>query len=140
MMRRLAMAASLAVGAATVAVLVSGAAQSGIITHSLRHAAAASKANVLHISSHLAESAQVTVDGKPITAPGYGSTTTPIAAGHHVLKVTSAHGVNYQGDLDLKEADLMTWKGKGYWCVNLLESSLEPYSKDECQEDVTDAG
>jgi hypothetical protein len=139
MMRKLTMAASLAAGAATLAVLVSGVAQSGIITHSLRHAAAA-KSNLLHISSHLAEAAQVTVDGKTVTAPGYGSTSTPVAAGHHVLKVISAHGVNYQGALDLKEADLMTWKGKGYWCVNLLESSLQPYSKEECQEDVTDAG
>jgi hypothetical protein len=102
---------------------------------------AAAPASVLHISSHLAEDAQVSVDGKPaVTAGGYGSTTTPVAAGHHTLKVSSAEGVSYTGTLDLKPEDLMSWKGKGYWCVNLLESALEPYSKDECQEDVTDAG
>jgi hypothetical protein len=105
-----------------------------------RHAAAAPAATVLHIASHLAENAHVLVDGKPITAPGYGSTTVPLAAGHHLLKVTSAHGVDYQQAIDLDPAKLMTWKGKGYWCVNLLESSLQTYSKDECQEDVTDAG
>lgn len=104
------------------------------------HHASAGGATVLHISSHLAEAAHVVVDGKAITAPGYGSTVIALGAGHHVLKVTSEHDVNYQGALDLKAADLMTWHGKGYWCVNLLESSLEPYSKDECQEDVTDAG
>lgn len=97
-------------------------------------------AAVLHISSHLAEAAQVTLDGKAITAPGYGSTTAPVAAGHHVMKVKSVNGVDYQAAIDLKLADLMTWKGKGYWCVNLLESSLQSYSSDECQEDVTDAG
>ena len=98
-------------------------------------------ATVLHISSHLAENAAVSVDGgKVVTAPGYGSTATSIVAGHHTLKVTSAEGVTYTGTLDLNAADLMTWKGKGYWCVNLLESALQPYSKDECQEDVTDAG
>lgn len=104
------------------------------------HHAAAAGATVLHISSHLAEAAQVTLDGKTITAPGYGSTTAAVAAGHHVVKVKSANGVDYQAAFDLKPADLMTWKGRGYWCVNLLESSLEHYSKDECQEDVTDAG
>lgn len=104
------------------------------------HHAASGGATVLHISSHLAETAQVTLDGKAINAPGYGSTTTPVAAGRHVVKVKSANGVDYQAAFDLKPADLMTWKGKGYWCVNLLESSLEHYSKDECQEDVTDAG
>lgn len=102
---------------------------------------AANPATVLHISSHLAKSAKVSVDGgKLVTAPGYGSTIVALGAGRHLLKVTSANGKSYQGTLDLKAADLMTWHGKGYWCVNLLESSLEPYSKDECQEDVTDAG
>ena len=40
----------------------------------------------------------------------------------------------------LKPAALMRWKGKGYWCVNLLEHSLEVYSTEDCEEDVTDAG
>ena len=106
-----------------------------------RHGASAGGATVLHISSHLAESASVVVDGaKPVTAPGYGSTAVTLAAGHHVLKVTSHEGATYQGTLDLKAVNLMAWRGKGYWCVNLLEATLEPYSKDECQEDVTDAG
>jgi len=103
-------------------------------------AAPSGGATVLHIASHLAEPAHVLVDGKPITAPGYGSTVVPVAAGHHVLKVTSEHGVNYQEAFDLKPGDLMTWQGKGYWCVNLLESSLQHYSREDCQEDVTDAG
>jgi hypothetical protein len=127
---------------AALAVLVAGAADAK--TTSRRHTAAkpaAAPATVLHISSHLAEGAQVSVDGKPaVTAPGYGSTVVGIAAGHHTLKVSSSDGVAYQGDLDLKPGDVMSWRGKGYWCVNLLENALEPYSKDECQEDVTDAG
>ena len=102
---------------------------------------AAAPATVLHISSHLAEPAQVSVDGKPnVTAPGYGSTVVAIAAGHHTLKVSSKEGVAYQGTLDLDPAAVMSWHGKGYWCVNLLETALEPYSQEECQEDVTDAG
>ncbi len=130
-MRRIAMAGML-LGAATI---IGGAA----LARPARHAAGA--VTVLHISSHLAENAKVTVDnGKPITAPGYGSTVVTLGAGHHVLKVTSAGGSAYQGTLDLKAGDLMTWHGKGYWCVNLLEKSLQPYSNNECQEDVTDAG
>ncbi|HWA64206.1 MAG TPA: hypothetical protein VG939_22750 [Caulobacteraceae bacterium] len=107
-----------------------------------RHAArAALRANVLHISSHLAEPAQVSVDGaKAVTAPGYGSTTVSVAAGHHELRVISGEGVSYVASVDLAAGDLMTWKGKSYWCVNLLETSVERYSKEECQEDVTDAG
>jgi len=103
-------------------------------------AGGAAPSTVLHISSHLAEPAHVTVDGKAITAPGYGSTTIALGAGHHVVKVAADSGVNYQEAFELKAGDLMTWRGKGYWCVNLLESSLEHYSKADCQEDVTDAG
>ena len=134
MMRRLGLVAGFGLGAAA---LLCGAA----LAKTGRHAASAGGATVLHISSHLAESASVVVDGAtPLTAPGYGSTVVALSAGHHVLKVTSHEGAAYQGTLDLKAADLMAWRGKGYWCVNLLEAALEPYSKDECQEDVTDAG
>jgi hypothetical protein len=35
---------------------------------------------------------------------------------------------------------MMTWNGRGYRCVNLLERSLEVYSAEDCQEEVTDAG
>ncbi|HEX7758692.1 MAG TPA: hypothetical protein VF459_04270 [Caulobacteraceae bacterium] len=119
------------------AALIGGAA----LARPAHHPAGPAAATALHISSHLAEAAKVAVDGgKAVTAPGYGSTVVTLGAGHHVLKVTSAEGATYQGTLDLKPGDLMTWHGKGYWCVNLLETSLEPYSKDECQEDVTDAG
>ena len=96
---------------------------------------------VLHISSHLARKAQVAVDGgRAVTAPGEGSTVVAITAGRHVLKVTTASGAVYQADLNLKPETLMTWKGKGYWCVNLLERSVEVYSIENCEEDVTDAG
>ena len=96
---------------------------------------------VLHVSSHLAKKARVSLDGaKPVAAPGYGSTTLPVRAGHHVLKVVTAAGVTYQAPLDLKPGALMTWHSRGYWCVNLLERSLETYSTEDCQEDVTDAG
>jgi hypothetical protein len=96
---------------------------------------------VLHISSHLAKAAKVSLDGKPaVRAPGYGSTTVPVTVGHHVLNVVTAAGVSYQGKLDLKPAALMTWKGRGYWCVNLLERSVDVYSTENCEEDVTDAG
>ena len=47
---------------------------------------------------------------------------------------------NLQTTLDLKPVNLMTWKGKGYWCVNLLETSVEVYSTEDCEEDVEDAG
>jgi hypothetical protein len=104
-------------------------------------AVAAGTPTVLHISSHLPKAASVSLDGKPaVRAPGYGSTTVPAAAGHHVLKVVTAAGVTYQAPLDLKPDALMTWKGRGYWCVNLLERSLETYSTENCEEDVTDAG
>ena len=96
---------------------------------------------LLHISSHLPKAAKASLDGgKPVTAPGYGSTVVAVAAGSHVLKVTTAAGATYQTTLDLKPAALMRWKGKGYWCVNLLEGSAEVYSTEDCQEDVTDAG
>ena len=104
-------------------------------------AMAAGPPTVLHISSHLPKAARVSLDGKPaIAAPGYGSTNTPAMAGHHMLKVVTAAGVTYQLGLDLNPAALMTWKGKGYWCVNLLERSFEVYSTEDCQEEVTDAG
>jgi hypothetical protein len=96
---------------------------------------------VLHISSHLPKAAKASLDGRPvISAPGYGSTNIPATAGRHVLKIVTAAGVTYQTTLDLKPAALMTWKGRGYWCVNLLERSLEVYSTEDCQEEVTDAG
>ncbi|MBV9993692.1 MAG: hypothetical protein JO127_00635 [Caulobacteraceae bacterium] len=104
-------------------------------------AAAPPGTTVLHVSSHLARNARVWLDGgKPVAAPGYGSTTLPAKAGHHLLKVTTAAGVTYQAPLDLKPEALMTWRGRGYWCVNLLERSLETYSTEDCEEDVTDAG
>ncbi len=104
-------------------------------------AVAAGAPSVLHISSHLPKAAQASLDGKPaVRAPGYGSTNLPVAAGHHVLKIVTASGATYQAALDLKPAALMTWKGRGYWCVNLLERSLEVYSTEDCEEDVTDAG
>jgi hypothetical protein len=104
-------------------------------------AVAASAPTVLHISSHLAKAAKVSLDGKPaVRAPGYGSTTVPVTVGHHVLNVVTAAGVSYQGKLDLRPETLMTWKGRGYWCVNLLERSVDVYSTENCEEDVTDAG
>ena len=104
-------------------------------------ALAAGAPTVLHVSSHLPKSAKVSLDGKPpIAAPGEGSTNMPATAGHHVLVVVTATGAAYQTKLDLKPAALMTWKGRGYWCVNLLEHSLEVYSTEDCQEEVTDAG
>jgi hypothetical protein len=96
---------------------------------------------LLHISSHLPKPAKASLDGaEPVVAPGEGSTVIAVAAGAHVLKVTTWAGVTYQTTLDLKSAALMKWKGKGYWCVNLLEHSLEVYSTENCEEDVTDAG
>jgi len=104
-------------------------------------AAKGAEPTVLHISSHLPKRATVTIDaGKPIEAPGYGSTAVAIAAGRHVLSVKTAAGVSYKADLDLKPAALMRWKGRGYWCVNLLEGSVDVYSTEDCEEDVTDAG
>lgn len=96
---------------------------------------------VLHIASHLAKAAKASLDGgKAVVAPGEGSTVVAVTAGSHVLKVTTSTGVTYQTTLNLKPAALMHWKGKGYWCVNLLERSLEVYSTEDCEEDVTDAG
>ena len=104
-------------------------------------AGAAGAPSVLHVSSHLPKAARASLDGKPaVSAPGYGSTNIPAAAGRHVLRIVTAAGVTYQTTLDLKPAQLMTWKGRGYWCVNLLDHSLEVYSTEDCQEEVTDAG
>ncbi len=104
-------------------------------------AEAAAPKTVLHISSHLAKAAWASLDGgRSVRAPGYGSTNVPVTAGQHMLSVTTSAGVTYKTDLDLKPADLMTWRRKGYWCVNLLNRSLEVYSKGDCQEEVTDAG
>ena len=98
-------------------------------------------ATVLHIASHLPKAATASLDGgKPVTAPGDGATVVPVSAGSHVLKVTTSTGVTYQTTLDLKPAALMKWKGKGYWCVNSLDHSLEVYSTEDCEEDVVDAG
>ncbi len=95
---------------------------------------------VLHISSHLSDNAQVSVDGKPaVTAPGDGSVETPIVGGAHKLQVTAPH-VAYTKPLMLKPAMMMRWHGRSYWCVNLLKDGLEPYSKAECEEEVEDAG
>jgi hypothetical protein len=102
--------------------------------------AAAAEPTVLHIASHLTKPAKATLDtGKPVTVPVDGSTVVAVVAGSHVLKVT-APGVSYHQALDLKTAKLLQWKGKGYWCVNLLENSVEVYSTEDCQEDVEDAG
>jgi hypothetical protein len=96
---------------------------------------------MLHISSHLARTARVSLDGaRAVAAPGYGSASLPARAGRHVLRIVTAAGASYQSPLDLKPAILMTWRGKGYWCVNLLERSLQVYSRNECEEEVTDAG
>ncbi|HXQ15943.1 MAG TPA: hypothetical protein VN814_15110 [Caulobacteraceae bacterium] len=107
----------------------------------LAASAAMAAPTLLHIASHLPKAAKASLDGgKPVTAPGFGSTVVAVTAGAHVLKVTTSTGATYQQTLDLKAATLMRWKGKGYWCVNLLEHSLEVYSTEDCEEDVTDAG
>ena len=98
-------------------------------------------AYLLHISSHLAENAKVSVDGgAPVTAPGYGSADAPITAGKHSLKITSPEGVSYTRELNLDPATLFVFRGKRYWCVNLLETALDRYSQEECQQDVSDRG
>ena len=103
--------------------------------------AAMSAPTVLHIASHLPKAAKASLDGgKAVTVPYDGSTVVSVTAGSHVLKVVTAAGVTYQTTLSLKSAALLHWKGKGYWCVNLLENSLEVYSTEDCQEDVEDAG
>jgi hypothetical protein len=102
---------------------------------------AVAEPTLLHISSHLPKAAKASLDGgKAVTAPGYGSTAVAVTAGQHVLEVVTATGATYQTKLDLKPTALMRWKGKGYWCVNLLEHSVEVYSTEDCDEDVTDAG
>ena len=102
---------------------------------------AATAPTVLHIASHLPKAAKASLDGgKAVTVPYDGSTVVPVTAGSHVLKVITAAGVTYQTTLNLKSAALLHWKGKGYWCVNLLENSLEVYSTEDCEEDVEDAG
>ena len=104
-------------------------------------AVSAGRGPVLHISSHLPTAARVSIDGRPpVTAPGEGQVETPITPGTHSLKVTGDHGVSYQGRLALDPAQIMRWHGRGYWCVNLLDHGLQPYSRDECEMDVTDAG
>ena len=96
---------------------------------------------ILHISSHLAENAKVSIDGAaPVTTPGFGSTVAKVTAGRHTLAVTSPHGVNYTGDLNLDPAILFKFEGKSYWCVNLLEKALQPYNQEECGLDVADRG
>ena len=96
---------------------------------------------VLHVSSHLPKAAKASLDGgKAVTVPGDGSTVVSVTAGSHVLKVVTSTGVTYQTTLSLKAASLLHWKGKGYWCVNLLDKSLEVYSTEDCEEDVEDAG
>src|SRR5580698_2056669 len=80
---------------------------------------------LLHIASHLPKPAKASLDGgKAVTVPGDGSTVVSVTAGTHVLKVTTSTGATYQTALNLKPAALMKWKGKGYWCVNLLEHSI----------------
>jgi hypothetical protein len=102
---------------------------------------AIAETTLLHISSHLPKAAKASLDGgNAVSAPGEGSVVVAASAGSHVLKVTTAAGVTYQTTLNLKPAALMKWKGKGYWCVNLLDKSLEVYSTEDCNEDVTDAG
>ena len=102
---------------------------------------AAGGTTVLHIASHLPKAAKASLDGgKAVTVPGDGSAVVPVSAGSHVLKVTTSTGVTYQTTLNLKPAALMKWKAKGYWCVNLLEHSLDVYSAEDCEEDVEDAG
>jgi hypothetical protein len=102
---------------------------------------AAGGTTVLHIASHLPKAAKASLDGgKAVTVPGDGSTVVPVTAGSHALKVTTSTGVTYQTALDLKPAALMKWKGRGYWCVNLLKHSVDVYSAENCEEDVEDAG
>jgi len=102
---------------------------------------AAAAPTLLHVSSHLPKTAKVSLDGAaPVRAPGYGSTVIAATAGRHVLKVTTAAGVTYQQTLDLKAEQLFKWRGKAYWCVNLLEHSVDLYSAENCNEDVADAG
>jgi hypothetical protein len=103
--------------------------------------AAMAEPTLLHIASHLPKAAKASLDGgKAVVVRGEGSVVVAASAGSHTLSVTTATGHTYKSPLDLKPAALMRWKGKGYWCVNLLESSVEVYSTEDCEEDVTDAG
>jgi hypothetical protein len=78
-------------------------------------ASKAPPARYLHVSSHLAEDAQVRIDGgKPFTTPGYGSAVVKVLGGQRSLRVTSGQGVNYTGVLTLKDAELMRYQGKAY--------------------------
>ena len=96
---------------------------------------------VLHISSHLPKTARASIDGGPAKpAPGYGSVNIPITAGRHIVRVVTAAGASYQLPLDLAPAKLLTWRGRGYWCINLLDHAFEVYSHDDCQEEVTEGG
>jgi hypothetical protein len=107
----------------------------------LSASAAMAETTVLHVASHLPKAAKASLDGgKAVTVPGDGSTVVSVTAGSHVLKVVTSTGVTYQTTLSLKAASLLHWKGKGYWCVNLLDKSLEVYSTEDCEEDVEDAG
>jgi hypothetical protein len=104
-------------------------------------ATAAGAPTLLHIASHLPRPARASLDGaRPVITPGFGATVVAVTAGAHTLKVVTAAGATYQATLDLRPEALMRWKGRGYWCVNLLEHSLQVYSPEDCQEDVTDAG
>jgi hypothetical protein len=87
----------------------------------VQSAARAATPTALHISSHLPKTAKASLDGgKSVGAPGYGSVNVPTTAGHHVLTITTSTGVTYKTDLDFKPSVLMTWRHRGYWCVNLL--------------------
>lgn len=127
-------------GAITLSVIVA-LASTGVAAKPRRSARPPNQAYVLHISSHLAEDASVVVDKRSaVTAPGYGSTETPIAAGAHAVTVTSPDGVNYTEQLALDPARAVAFEGRRYWCVNLLESALQRYSQDECDMEVRDRG
>jgi hypothetical protein len=121
--------------------IISGACIALTLAATAPTAGSSTPGGVLHISSHLPSAAQVSIDGRPaVTAPGEGEVEATVAAGAHVLKVTGPGGVAYTGHLNLRTSQLMHWHGRAYWCVNLLKTALEPYSRSECQEEVTDAG
>ena len=54
----------------------------------------------------------------------------PATAGHHVLKIVTSTGATYTTPLDLRSGMVMNWHGKGYWCVNLLDHSMDKYDED----------
>lgn len=102
---------------------------------------AAAPPTLLHISSHLPQAATVRIDnGAPVRVPGEGSTAVRMNAGRHTLHVTPAHGAPYNAFVNAAPMRLMHWRGRGYWCVNLLTRTIQTYSTAECREDVTDAG